>query len=425
MRRILKIAQREYAETVKTKTFIIRILMTPVVIGLIIFFSERMARDAAGSAQPRRVALTDLSNELGDEIRSSFSDHNTSRPDRQITLDQIPATEADADEVARRQKERVRRGQIEAYVVLDRDVVKGPGMIRAYTHGSKMALEGLVGTVNHLVNKVVVDRRCRSENIDPDLLARLRRPVPAQRVDIGAEADEERVHDAREQIGSMMVPFFFLFLMFMGIFGMGQHMLTSVIEEKSSRVIEMLLSAVTPFQLMTGKIVGLAGVGLTVVTLWSAAALGAARWQELHVEVSAGMLAWLAIYYALGFLLFSSILAGIGSTCNTLKEAQSLMMPISLLVVIPMLAWMNLAQNPFGTLARVLSFIPPVTPMVMALRLAAAPDMPLLEILATIAVLAASVPVVMWAAAKVFRIGILMYGKRPHLREILRWVGES
>lgn len=298
-------------------------------------------------------------------------------------------------------------------------------MIRAHTRGMKIAVEELVGTTNHLLNRIIVKRRCEQEKVDPDLLARLQRHVGTQQIDVGAEADQERVQQQHEQIANMMVPFFFLFLMFMGIFGMGQHMLTSVIEEKSSRVIEMLLSAVTPFQLMAGKIVGLAGVGLTVVGLWAAAASGAAWWQDLDFSVSPGIFVYLVVYYVLGFLLFTSILAGIGSTCNTLKEAQSLMMPVTLVVVIPMMAWFNLAQNPHGTLARVLSFIPPITPMVMALRLSATPDIPTTETIGTIILLAVSVPIVVWAAARIFRTGILMYGKRPQLREILRWVRQS
>jgi ABC-2 type transport system permease protein len=289
----------------------------------------------------------------------------------------------------------------------------------------KVSVEELVGATNEIINRAIVKRRCEQAGVAPDLLARLQRPAGTEQIDVGAAADRERVQRQRQQITGMMVPFFFLFLMFMGIFGMGQHVLTSIIEEKSSRIIEMLLSAVTPFQLMAGKIVGLAGVGLTVVVLWAAAASGAAAWKSLDLSLSPEVFVYLVVYYVLGFFLFTSILAGIGSTCNTLKEAQSLMMPVTLVVIIPMMAWFNLAQNPHGTLARVLSFIPPITPMVMALRLSATSDVPRAETFATLILLGVSVPIVIWAAARVFRTGILMYGKRPRLREILRWVRQS
>jgi ABC-2 type transport system permease protein len=202
-------------------------------------------------------------------------------------------------------------------------------------------------------------------------------------------------------------------------------MLSSIIEEKNSRIIEVLLSAVSPFQLMAGKILGLAGIGLTVMALWSAAAYAAALWQGLNVDVGHELMVYFIIYYILGYLLFSAILTGIGSVCNTIKETQSLMMPVMLIFIISLIAWPKLVQSPDGTLARVLSFFPPVTPMVMILRLTAGSDVWFVEIAASILVLAAAVLLVIWAAAKIFRTGILMYGKRPGPIEILRWLKQS
>ena len=202
-------------------------------------------------------------------------------------------------------------------------------------------------------------------------------------------------------------------------------MLSSIIEEKNSRVIEVLLSAVSPFQLMAGKILGLAGIGLTVMALWSVAAFAAARWQGLNVDVGPEMMVYFVIYYILGYLLFSAILTGIGSVCNTIKETQSLMMPVMLIFIIPMIGWFKLVQSPDGTMARVLSFVPPVTPMVMVLRLAAGSNVLFVEIGASMLLLAVAVFVVIWAAAKIFRTGILMYGKRPGPIEILRWLRQS
>jgi len=211
----------------------------------------------------------------------------------------------------------------------------------------------------------------------------------------------------------------------MGMVGTGQHMLSSIIEEKNSRVIEVLLSAVSPFQLMAGKILGLAGIGLTVMALWSVAAFAAARWQGLNVDVGPQLMVYFVIYYILGYLLFSAILTGIGSVCNTIKETQSLMMPVMLIFIIPMIGWFKLVQSPDGTMARVLSFVPPVTPMVMVLRLAAGSNVLFVEIGASMLLLAVAVFVVIWAAAKIFRTGILMYGKRPGPIEILRWLRQS
>lgn len=223
----------------------------------------------------------------------------------------------------------------------------------------------------------------------------------------------------------MMTAFAFMFLMFMGIFGTGHWMLASVIEEKSSRVLEVLLSAVSPFELMAGKIVGLAGAGLTFVGIIVCAASLTAAAQGMLPPVSFGTVTYFVSYYVLGFLLMSSVYAAVGSACNTAREAQTLMMPIALLFVAPMAAWHYIALNPNGLAAIILSALPPVTPIVMMLRIGMLPDLPFYEIVLSFIILGASVPVAIWAAAKIFRTGILMYGKPPKLREILRWINQK
>jgi len=422
MQKILRIAQREYLETVKTKTFLLSVLMTPLIIGVIMFFSKRLSRETTGPRPARKVIVADLSKELTGEIKSSFDQYNANRPNRQILLQELQTDENSGLPA----KNKVRDGQLDAYIVLDKDCVEGPGKIHSYTRGTNMGDLDFVSAVENVLYNAVVNRRCQLRDLSQETLDELRRWVPVERVDIGSALQEKRIKEG-EQVARTMVSFFFMFMMFMGIFGMGQHMLTSVIEEKGSRVIEVLLSAVSPFELMAGKIVGLAGISLTVITLWGIAACGtayygAAHWWDMDIDLPVEILPYFIVYFILGFLLFCSVLAGIGSVCNTIKEAQSLMMPVTLIFIVPMLVWFNLAQHPDGTLARVLSFVPPLTPIVMILRLASSRHLSFLEIFASIILLAAFVPVVMWLAAKVFRTGILMYGKRPGPREVLRWL---
>jgi len=428
MWKILKIAQREYLDVVKTKTFILSILFTPAIIGIVIFVSGRTQRSVTGPRPPREVAVADLTNQLTDDIKDSFEQHNESNPQRQILLQEL-LSDTSSDEPI---KQKVRDGQLNAYFVLDKDSVEGTGKIQSFTRSTKIIDLDLISNVENLLNSAIFNRRCKLKDVSQELLAQigeLRRQVPSEIIDIGSASEQKRINKG-EQIAKTMASFFFMFMMFMGIFGMGQHMLTSVIEEKNSRVIEVLLSAVSPFELMTGKILGLAGISLTVMSLWSAAAIGsayygAAHWWNITLELPIGILPYFVIYFILGFIMFSSFLAGIGSICNTIKESQSLMMPISIIFILPMVAWFHLAQQPDGPLARVLSFVPPLTPIVMTLRLAASRDISFLEIFASIILLAVFVPIVMWLAAKVFRTGILMYGKRPGPREVLRWLKQS
>lgn len=423
MQKTLKIAQREYIETVKTKTFLIGLLFVPAITVGIIFFTNKISQSKGGPRLPVKVAVTDLSTQLSGEIKSRFNKHNNSNPNRQILFQSLD-TENSPISIEEQGKAKLRSGKIDAYVVLDKDILEGSGKVYFYTHKPKLSNLDVFWAVEKVINGVIVDQRCKLRNISSKLLSEIRH-VPIERVEIGTRADEQRVQSMAQRMTRMMIPFFFMFLMYMGIVVIGQQMLSSVIEEKNSRIIEVLLSAVSPFQLMGGKILGLAGIGLTVISLWTVAAYGAARWQGLNIDITGELLSYFFLYYILGFLLFSSLLAGIGSICNTLKETQGLMMPIVFVFVVPLISWYRLVQSPDGVLAKVLSFVPPVTPLVMILRISAGSNVGAVEIIASIALLLAAVLVTIWLAGKIFRTGILMYGKRPSFREIFRWLRQS
>jgi len=377
MHKILIVARREYIETVKTKTFLIGILVTPLIVGGIILFTKSAAKGKHGPRPAVKVGITAASTILTERTSAALQEHNDSNPQRQIIVKEIDGGE-DWDSAQQHGKDELRKGRLDAYLVLDENIVEGAGVIRFYTHKPKAANMDAFWTIESIVNRVIVKRRCELRDLSPQLLASLRN-VPIERVELVA-GKEERVKSDAETVMGMMVPFFFMFLIYAGTVGMAQHMLSSVIEEKNSRVIEVLLSALSPFELMSGKIVGLAGVGLTVMGLWAGAAYLVARRQGLEIPVTGELLAYFILYYILGFVLFSTMLAGLGSICNTLKETQSLMTPLVLLSIIPLLAWVKLVQSPDGLLARLLSFVPPLTPMVMVLRLAAGSDVWIVEI---------------------------------------------
>ncbi|MHC4568722.1 MAG: ABC transporter permease [Planctomycetota bacterium] len=425
MQKTLKVARREYLETTKTKTFIFSILMLPLVIVAIVFFARRLDSRKAPDRPPMKVAVTDMSGQLSDKMKSAFEEHNAQHPKRQVRLHEIqPSPGSDAAE--KEGKAKLRRRELDAYVVLDNDILEGKGKLHLYSHNRQAGDVDPFWPVRNPLYAAIFNQRCelRKLNLSQDELKGLRN-VPTEEVKVGSADNEERVQKKTDMIVRMMVPFFFMYLLFLGIFTMGQQMLSSIIEEKNSRVIEVLLSAITPFELMAGKILGLVGVGLTVVALWGSAAYGAARWQGINFQVGSEILPYFFVYYVLGFFLFSSVMVGIGSVCNTIKETQSLMMPVMLCCIVPLLAWQEIIRNPGGTLARVLSFLPPTTPMVMILRLSSGADVSIVEVLGSIVLLAASVLGGVWVAARIFRTGILMYGKRPGLREVGRWLKQA
>ncbi len=418
MQKTLKVAWREYVETVKTKTFLLSLLFLPIIIGAVIVIGSWVNRDQGGQREPLKVGVTCLSAELSQKVVAAFEQHNESHAQNLLVL---VATERldDAETTEEQGKHRLRQGELDAYVVLEAELTEGAGGVRIYTHKPKPAQMDALWTIESLLRKAVIDTRCEARGLDQELLQTIR-TVAIQQVELGSEEGQEHVQGEGHRVARMMVPFAFMYLIFIGIAGTGQHLLSSIIEEKNSRIIEVLLSAISPYELMAGKILGLAGIGLTVTTLWGLGAYFAASRQGIEITVGPGLVVFFLLYYILGFTLFSALLAGVGSVCNTVKETQSLMMPVMLIFIIPLISWMKLAQDPNGMLAHVLSFIPPATPMVMMLRLSSGSTISVIEILGTVLLLAASVLGAVWAAAKIFRTGVLMYGKRPGLHEIWR-----
>jgi ABC-2 type transport system permease protein len=423
MRKILIIARCEFIEMLKTKTFIISTLFAPLIMGGIMFFSSKLVTQPPGPRAAITLGVTDLSGQLAGDIQGRFLEYSKKNSERQILFRSIENPN-DPNAAQQQGKADLRAGGINTYVVIHKDIITGPGKMYFYTYKPKPSDMDISQTAENMITGVVIDQRCKAKNISSTLLKEIRY-VPMEHVEIGDSADKQRVQKQAEMITRMMVPFFFMFMIYMGIMVIGQQILSSIIEEKSSRIIEILLSAVSPFELMAGKILGLTGIGLAVMALWVTTAYGTARWQGLAVDVSGMMFFYLVVYYILGFVFFSAILAGIGAICNTIKESQSLMTPAVMICIVPMISWFNLVQSPNGLFARVLSFIPPITPLVMVLRLSAASDISIIEIIASIALMLVSVLAAIWVAAKIFRTGILMYGKRPSFREVFRWLRQS
>jgi len=421
MRKIYRVAQREFLETVKTRTFLLGLLLIPLFIVGIILLGNRLAPRKDAPRPPVRVRVTSPSEPLSDKIKGVLDGHNQSHPHASITYSVTTAGAATAREQG---KEDLREGRLDAYVALEGDLEGGQGAVHFFTYKPRPSQVDALWAVERLLREAVINRRYETRGLDRKMLNEIS-SVSTQWVELGEGQGQERTQGEGQRVARMMVPFAFMYLIFLGIVGMGQHMISSIIEEKNSRIIEVLLSAVSPFELMAGKIAGLAGVGLAVMALWGVAAYAAAQWQGIKVDVGTDLLVYGLIYYVLGFVLFSAILAGVGSICNTIKETQSLMMPIMLVFIIPMLAWARLAQEPNGELARVLSYVPPATPMVMVLRLSSGTEVWMGEVILSLLVLVASVLATIWLGAKVFRTGILMYGKRPGAREILRWLREK
>jgi ABC-2 type transport system permease protein len=414
MRKILEIALREYVETIRTKMFLIGLFVVPAVMVGAILLTARFIVQQPKERPAVRVGVTCPSEALLGFIKTAFDAYNMGHSRSPLRLDTVHVGEETG-------KNQLRQHEMDLYVTLEGDLAEESGRVRLYSFQPKPSQLDSLWTVENLLRSAIEDYRCQVKGLDREQLRKLR-VISLEQIELGSEAGREHVQNQGNRAARMMVPFAFMYLIFIGMLAMGQHMLSSIIEEKNSRIIEVLLSVVSPFELMAGKILGLAGLGMTVTVIWGSAAYGAARYEGMEIGIGASLAVCFFVYYVLGFLLYCALVCGAGSICNTMKESQSLMMPVTLLLIIPLMLWPALVQDPNGALARGLSFIPPITPMLMILRLSSGADVSVLETAATILLLAVSVVGAIWVASKIFRTGILMYGKRPGLREVARWL---
>ena len=197
---------------------------------------------------------------------------------------------------------------------------------------------------------------------------------------------------------------------------------SGVVAEKSSRVMEVILSAVSPMQLLSGKIAGQACVGLVILVVYSSAGLAALLAAAMFEMIDTMMLVYLFVYFFIAFASIACLFAAVGSAVSDINEAQSLIGPVMIVLVIPMMLWLPILQNPNSTFAQICSFVPPISPFIMVLRLAGSEPVPIWQIPATMLLGVGTVFAMAWAAAKIFRIGVLMYGKPPNLPTLIKWI---
>ena len=275
---------------------------------------------------------------------------------------------------------------------------------------------------SHL-DDVVVRRRLEREGIDYARVSELTRGVSLGMRQVTSSGRVEK-RDMTSEWGAVFV---FVMILYMSLLTWGMAISRGIIEEKGSRVVEVLLSSLRPVDLMIGKVVGIGAAGFTQLAIWAVAGLvltayGAAAAAGLmsHVHVDPWAFAWMLLFYVLGFLLYAAVFSVVGSMCSTEQDAQQLQGLITLPMVLPIMFLMLIIQNPNGVFAAVLSIVPLTAPMVMLARIVLF-DPPAWQVAASLVVLVASIYGAVAFSARVFRVGILMTGKRPSLREVVRW----
>jgi len=468
--RIFAVAWREFRHTVMRPIFIIAILGIPLlIIGIgvvaVVISTTHKEPPLVGA-----IAIVDASGEVAEAARIAF------RP-TEIKADVDRAMEARAEQAMRSGatgfapdggtmsfqrgdisitieaaqdsgeaglaalKQRLQRGELLAIAVMPGTILEIPPASTDLTEEADQpdgqipatydlfVAEGVdsdnVELIENRLGQAVVRVRARRMNLEPrQAIAMLTPPRPSTRS--MTEAGVEQQKGEADEIKRQILPMVFMMLIWIGVFSSAQHLMLSTIEEKSNRVMEVLLSAVSPFQLMTGKILGYGAVGLLIVAIYSS--LGVAA--MIYFATFSDFLTWvdlamLAIFYLMAYFMIASMMAAVGSAVTDIREANTLVAPVMLILMVPLMLWMPISQDPNGPVATIFSFVPPAIPFAMILRHVAEEPVPAWEYPATIIWGIICAIGMMWLAAKIFRVGVLMYGKPPSLIELIKWVRYS
>lgn len=322
---------------------------------------------------------------------------------------------------------KVASGSLFAIIDIGKDPVKdnaGFAMI-----SRNLADDDLKDWYEEIATSIVRKRRLEQEKINARTASWLNARTDLMAKTINDKGEETAV-GARDRI-RQIAPMAFVYILWISIFSISQGLMLSTIEEKSTRISEVLLSSVSPVQLMAGKIMGVAATGLMTISTWVGSAffaikylprmMGATTTTDFSVIVTDPVyITSFVVYFLLGYLFYAAVLMSIGSVVNTIQEAQALMMPVMMSMMLPLLSMVPIGRDPNGTFAKVMSWIPPFTPFVMMNRSAGPPA--LWEYVGTSILMIGAVWFALWAGTKVFRIGILMTGKPPKPMEILQWI---
>jgi ABC-2 type transport system permease protein len=276
-----------------------------------------------------------------------------------------------------------------------------------------------------ILEEAVQRERFKQSELDEAAVRAIIRPVPLVVKGLSEkDAATGAVQEAKDdnQAASILVPAALMILMFMLIMVGGTPAMQGVVEEKMQRIAEMVLGSIPPFELMMGKLLGLMGVSLTLAALY----LGGAYWAANHFGfadlVSPRVMAWFIAYLVVAILMYGSLFIAVGAACSDIRDTQTMLWPVMLLAMLPLFVWINVAREPTSTFATAISFVPTATPMLMIIRLAVPPGIPWWQPALGLVLMLATTLACVYAAGRIFRVGILMQGKGASLRDLARWI---
>lgn len=412
------IIKREYLSRILTKGFWIGTAIVPLMIfGFTVLPSLLMSRT---KSSPEPVRIVDALGDFFPVLQESLKKSSGEEKNPPVQLE--PLNGRSLDQVRTELNGRTEKGEIQGYFVIDQKVLDDNELIY-YAKNPTSALSGDI--LRSSMREAVTKYRLAKLGLGGEAVESAIRRV-------GLEI-KKATNDPNKQesgIATFFLSFAMVFFMYMPLIVYGIYILRGVLEEKSNRIVEIIVSSVTPFQMMIGKIIGIGAVGLTQIAIWGAFALLLSLPQLAALlsiksgsipSLSTASLVFFPVYFILGYFLYSTIYAGIGSMFNSDEDAQQMMGVANMFLIAPMMLILPVMKNPNGALATGLSLFPFFAPILMYLRINIQTP-PAWQLALSIGLLLATILLMIWLVSKIYRVGILMYGKKPTIPELIRWL---
>lgn len=437
MRKVWCVALTEYLNAVRSKAFILGVLALPLLIAVSILLQHLGQKNR--DIRDRRFAVVDRTGVLYPVIAAKAAERNEKLMPGQAGdgrsgqasprfLPEQFAVAGEGDAKAQLAlSDRVRRKDLTGFVIIDASAFPSDGAADGTmswfteTHSYSELPDWLERTINEEIRRV----RFEKAGVDQALVRNLTRNLPVKRLGLSSvDAVTGSVVKPREanRFATFAVPAGCAMLLYMMVMSAAPTLLNSVLEEKMQKISEVLLSALTPFQLMMGKLLGATMVSLTLSALYLGS-IGGLLWKAgLLNVVPPSLFLWFIFFQILSLLIFGALFSAMGAACSEIRDAQNFMFPLMMLVMLPLFVFMPIMQSPGSSFSRWFSLFPPATPSLMMLRIAIPPGPPWWEIALGVVLTVLFMLGCVWAGAKIFRVGILAQGQAPSFGKLLRWV---
>lgn len=419
MRKLWLVVKREYVTRVRTRGFILSTVGVPLFsVGI---FAVSLALATRASDRPLRIAIVDNAGGIAPQIMAGLSDK---LPNGQGAFQLVNSWDRPQFEpaVLAALRGQIRAGSLDAYLVLPKGILQGESAVLHTRNSDDFQTNS---AIRHALNSAVIERRLVERGVHLDNLRDMMHGVELDLVKVSSSGETQ------DNGQSVLVQISIVMILYITLVVYGVMTMRSVVEEKTTRIVEILASSVKPAQLLTGKIVGIAAVGLTQYLIWIllvgvatsfSAAMGVSfstRVQHLHLPMAD--LIYPLVYFLAGYFLYASFYAAIGSMVSSEEESQQVQMPLTLLLVACFILYPIIQRAPNSPLAIALTLFPFSSPILMVYRITVQTP-PFWQIALSLAICVATTAAVIQLSARIYRVGILMYGKRPSLAEVVKWL---